>query len=162
MARRTKPSATTAGPGSAPPAWAGLPAGARVFVDTAPIIYVLEDRAPHAARFAGLFDAAARGELHVVISPVTLAEVLVGPLQAGQEALAQRYERALGVFEGVPITSAVAAQAARLRVRYRLKLPDALQLACALAAGVQAFVTHDRDYAAVQGLPMLWGEPDQR
>jgi predicted nucleic acid-binding protein len=138
--------------------WAALPVGSRLFVDTAPIIYVLEDRAPFAQRFAGLFDAAARGELQLVISPVTLAEVLVGPLQADQEALAQRYQRALAAFELVPLGAEVAVQAARLRVRYRLKLPDAFQLACALAAGAQAMVTHDRDYAAVKGLAILSGE----
>lgn len=153
MAARKQAAATT---------WAALPVGSRLFVDTAPIIYVLEDRAPFALRFAGLFDAAANGGLQLVISPVTLAEVLVGPLQAGQEALAQRYQRALAAFELVPIGAEVAAQAARLRVRYRLKLPDAFQLACALAAGVTAMVTHDRDYAAVEGLVMLYGDTAQR
>ena len=90
--------------------------------------------------------------------PVTLAELLVGPLQANQEALAQRYQRALSAFELVPLGAEVAVQAARLCVRYRLKLPDAFQLACALAAGAHAMVTHDRDYAAVKGLVILSGE----
>jgi len=38
-----------------------------------------------------------------------------------------------------------------------LKLPDALQLAAALDIGASALVTHDRDFAKVQGLPILTG-----
>jgi hypothetical protein len=44
-----------------------------------------------------------------------------------------------------------------LRVQYRLKLPDAVPLASALQIGAVALVTHDRDFSAVQGLPVLMG-----
>lgn len=154
MVSRKSESAASAGKGS----WAGLPIGARVVVDTAPVIYVLEDRSPFADRFAGLFDAAARAELVIVVSPITVAEVLVGPLQAGQEALAQRYEAALAHFELVPFDARLAARAARLRARYRLKLPDAIQLATALECSADAFVTHDRDYARVEGMLLITGD----
>jgi len=55
----------------------------------------------------------------------------------------------------VPMTAPIASLAARLRVRYRLRLPDAIQLATALDIGAAALVTHDRDFSAVQGLPVL-------
>jgi predicted nucleic acid-binding protein len=51
----------------------------------------------------------------------------------------------------------VASLAAQLRVQYRLKLPDAVQLASALQIGAAALATHDRDFSAVQGLPVLMG-----
>lgn len=108
-----------------------VPVGTTVLVDTAPFIYMLEDHPTLAARFAGLFEAERRGELSIAITPVSVAEVLVGPLKAGQEGLARRYERALLTYELVLIDAALAAQAARLRVRYRLRLPDALQRAAA-------------------------------
>ena len=34
---------------------------------------------------------------------------------------------------------------------YKLKLPDAIQLASALAINADALVTHDRDFAKVRG-----------
>ena len=46
-------------------------------------------------------------------------------------------------------------RAARLRVRYRLKLPDAVQLATAIASGAYGLVTHDRDFSTVRELPIL-------
>ncbi|PUE40420.1 PIN domain-containing protein [Limnohabitans sp. Hippo3] len=137
--------------------WCGLSEGATVLVDTAPWIYLLEDHAEFAPRFVGLFEAADRGQIQLALSTVTLAEVLTGPFKAGQTALAKRYETALGAYQVVPLSAAVASLAAQLRVQYRLKLPDAVQLASALQIGAAALVTHDRDFSAVQGLPVLMG-----
>jgi predicted nucleic acid-binding protein len=47
--------------------------------------------------------------------------------------------------------------ASQLRVQYRLKLPDAVQLASALTIEAAALVTHDRDFAKVEGLPVVSG-----
>ena len=56
-------------------------------VDTAPIIYWLEGHPRFADRFAPVFSAVESGAAIVVISTVTLAEVLAGPLRAGHELL---------------------------------------------------------------------------
>jgi predicted nucleic acid-binding protein len=42
-------------------------------------------------------------------------------------------------------------------VQHRLRLPDALQLACALETGAAALITHDRDFKRVTALPVLDG-----
>jgi predicted nucleic acid-binding protein len=49
----------------------------------------------------------------------------------------------------------VAARAAELRARYRLKLADALQLALALQAGCEAFLTNDLALRRVAELRVL-------
>ncbi|MDD2892732.1 MAG: PIN domain-containing protein [Halothiobacillaceae bacterium] len=137
--------------------WGGLPAGSTVFVDTAPFIYVLESHPQFADLFAGLFEAAENGSFSIVLSTITLAEVLTGPHKAGLTALAKRYEIALCQYEVIPVSVSIAALAAQLRVQHRLKLPDALQLATALETGANAFVTHDRDFSGVTALPVLTG-----
>ena len=58
----------------------------------------------------------------------------------------------------VPLSAQVAVMAAQLRVQYRLKLPDAVQLASALDIGAAALVTHDRDFSKVLDFPVLNGE----
>jgi predicted nucleic acid-binding protein len=78
--------------------------------------------------------------------------LLTGPFKAGQTALAKRYEMSLGACLVVPLYAVVASLAAQLRVQYRLKLPNAVQLASGLKIGASALVTHDRDFSAVQGL----------
>jgi len=141
-----------------PRLWAGLPQGATVMVDTAPFIYVLESHPQFADQFLGLFEAAAKGNLIVSLSTITLAEVLTGPFKAGQTALAKRYEKSLSHYNVVPVTTSIAALAAQLRAQYRLKLPDAIQLATALDIGAVAFVTHDRDFSQVTGVDILMGD----
>lgn len=143
---------------SSPRLWGGLSAGAIVMVDTAPFIYLLEAHPQFADQFVGLFEAAAAGEITIALSTVTLAEVLTGPFKAGQTALAKRYEKALSHYNVVPVSTPIAALAAQLRVQYRLKLPDAIQLATALDIGAAAFVTHDRDFSAVTGIDILTGD----
>ncbi len=137
--------------------WAALPDGATVLVDTAPWIYLLQDHPAFAPKFEGLFAAAEEGRVELALTTITLAEVLVGPYKAGEVALAKRFEKALCSYVVMPLSEAIATQAAQLRAQYALKLPDAVQLATALDMGAAALVTHDRDFSAVTGLPILYG-----
>jgi len=105
-----------------------------------------------------LFEAAAHGNLNLALSTITLTEVLAGPYNAGQTALAKRYEKALCSYHVVPVSASIAALASQLRAQYQLKLPDALQLATALDVGAAAMVTHDRDFSRVKGLAILMGD----
>jgi len=141
-----------------PRLWSGLPQGATVMVDTTPFIYVLESHPQFADQFVGLFEAAAAGDLTIALSTITLAEVLTGPFKAGQTALAKRYEKALSQYNVIPVSTPIAVLAAQLRAQYRLKLPDAIQLATGLDIGAAAFVTHDRDFSQVTGVEILTGE----
>lgn len=99
-----------------------------------------------------------RGRIRAAVTPITVAEVVTGPLRAGKEALTQRYHQLLTANRGwtlVPIDAELALMAARLRLEYRLKLPDALQLGAALHAGCHAIVSHDRDFSRVSDIPIL-------
>jgi len=127
-------------------------------VATAPFIYVLESHPQFADQFVGLFEAAAAGDLTIALSTITLAEVLTGPFKAGQTALAKRYEKVLSQYSVIPVSTPIAALAAQLRAQYRLKLPDAIQLATGLDIGAAAFVTHDRDFSQVTGVEILTGD----
>jgi len=126
-----------------------LPWNATVVLDTAPVIYLLEDNKAFLPLFWPLFQAAESGRIRILITPITVAEVLAGPWKAGKEALAERYEHALREGLGwkvVDLDAGLAARASRLRGRYGLRLPDAFQLAASLVNGADALVTHDRDF----------------
>jgi predicted nucleic acid-binding protein len=134
-----------------------VPDGASVLLDTNPIIYVLEGN-PLAARFRSLFEDVDRGRIRAVVTPITVAEVVSGPLKAGKDALAERYRRTITQNPGWSVRdldAEVAVLAARLRIQHKLKLPDAFQLAAAIVEGCYALVTHDRDFASVTALPIL-------
>lgn len=132
-----------------------LPDQALVLVDSAPIIYAFENHPKLAARFKPLFDAHAAGQLRFAVTTITVAEVLSGPLQANNEVLARRYRGALDSWQQVSLDADIAESAARLRASLRLKLPDAIQVASALAINAAALVTHDRDFSRVRSLPII-------
>lgn len=132
-----------------------LAAGTLLLIDSAPIIYTLEANAQYSERFAAMFQRHAMGELLLAVTTITIAEVLTGPLRAGEEALAKRYRATLEAWQVVDLSSEIAESAARLRGQYGLKLPDAIQLASALSINADALVTHDRDFSKVRGITVL-------
>lgn len=134
-----------------------VPDGATVLIDTNPIIYILEGN-PIGAAFRSVFEAVDSGRIRALVTPITVAEVVSGPLKVGKEALALRYRRTITQNPGWDIRDIdadIAVLAARLRLRHSLKLPDALQLAVALEEGCYALVTHDRDFGTVSDIPIL-------
>jgi predicted nucleic acid-binding protein len=132
-----------------------LPDQALLLMDSAPIIYVLESHPKLAQRFEPLFAAHAAGRLRFAVTPITIVEVLTGPLQAGDEALARRYRARLESWQLVELNIDIAESAARLRASARLRVPDAVQAASALAINAAALVTHDRDFSRVRSLRVI-------
>ena len=128
---------------------------ALVLVDSAPIIYVLEDHSTLAPRFMPHFEAHAAGRLRFATTTITIAEVLTGPMKAGDEALARRYRVILESWRSVALDVDIAESAARLRGSLRLSLAGAVQVASALAINAAALVTHDRDFSRVRSLRIL-------
>jgi predicted nucleic acid-binding protein len=132
-----------------------LPDGVLLLIDTPPIIYTLEGHPRFGPRFRPLFDAHADGKFRFAVTTVTVAEVLTGPLSAGEEALTRRYRAILESWRLVPLDAEIAEGAARLRAAYRLKLADAVQAASALAINAAALVTHDHDFSRVRALRII-------
>jgi predicted nucleic acid-binding protein len=133
----------------------GLPDGALLLVDSAPIVYLLEHHPRLAARFRPLFAGHAAGRFRLAVTTTALLEVLTGPLRVGDEALAERYRAILESWNVVELTVDIAATAARLRASLALKLPDAVQAASAIAINADALVTHDRDFSRLRAVRVL-------
>lgn len=134
---------------------AGLSDRALLLIDTAPIVYQLEGHPQYAAWFRSVFEAHAAGKVLFATTTITLAEVLTGPLIAGNEALTRRYRGLLESWQLIDLDADIAETAARLRATLRLKLPEAVQAASALAIGAAALVTHDRDFSRLTVLRIL-------
>lgn len=130
----------------------------RLFLDTAPVIYLVEKNPAYLDVVTALFQALDDGRLAAVTSPVTLAECFVHPLQRGLPHLRQTFIDVLVAGANttfVEIDQAVGLEAARLRAHYNLSLPDALQIAAALVNGCDAFLTNDRQLKRVTELAIL-------
>ena len=131
-----------------------LPPRGRVVVDSAPIIYLLEDHRQFGPRYAPFFERAEAGDYELVITTVTLAEVFTGPLRTGNEKLAQDYRNVLTsppTWRLVELTADIAHRAARIRAYSKLRFPDAIQVATALETSSMALITRDRDFSSLEG-----------
>ena len=134
-----------------------IPAGALLLIDSAPIIFLLENRAGFVDRYRPLLEAHADGRVHFAVSTITLMEVMAGPLAKRQEAMAERYRAVLESWHVVPLDADIAARAAHIRAVQGLRSPDAVQVASAIAVHAHALVTHDRDFSKVAGIRVLTG-----
>lgn len=134
---------------------ADLQEQALLLMDTAPIIYFLENHPQFAPHFQPLFEAHAAGRVRFAVTTITVAEVLTGPLQSGDDALARRYRAILESWQCIELDVGIAEGAARLRASLRLRLPDAVQVASALAINAAALVTHDHDFSRVKSLRVI-------
>ena len=130
----------------------------KIGVDSAIFIHFIEAAPTWLPAITPLFHAADTGQRELVISAVTLLEVLVVPYRAGNAAIAARYEALLTRSRGIQLIDLTRAQlrrAAQLRALTGVRTPDALQLAAAHDAGCTTFVTNDRRLPAVPGLRIV-------
>jgi uncharacterized protein len=117
----------------------------RVFFDTNLFIYLVEGQDERSMRVRGLLERMSARRDELLTSTITLAEVLVKPLAAGDTAWADRYEKLLDTpgVSVLPFDRSCARVYARLRKDRTLKPPDAIQLACAANARCDLFITND-------------------
>jgi predicted nucleic acid-binding protein len=103
----------------------------KLILDADVLIGALDEHDPHHTRARELFTRWHHDQGQVVISAVNLTEVLVAPSSdTSKLTAARRAISALGVTVHQP-SEAVAVEAARLRQRYPVSLPDGYCLATA-------------------------------
>lgn len=129
----------------------------RLFLDTAPVIYHVEGNATYRSRTRPIFRQLSVGNLLAVTSAMTLAECLVHPFRTRDAELAERFRRTItrGVNTRYVGVDAVVEGAAEIRARHGLRLADSFQVAAALAAGCDAFLTNDHDMKKVTEIRII-------
>jgi predicted nucleic acid-binding protein len=114
-----------------------------LFLDSAPVIYFVERNQAYLSVMRAVFQSIQAGSPIVVTSPITLAECLVRPFDLGQTQLQRAFINTIATGTNtifVPITDPIIAiQAAQIRAKYNLQLPDAFQIAVALNAECESF-----------------------
>ena len=124
--------------------WLEALRGRIVGLDSAPLIYFVEEHPDYLSLVDPFFEAMVRGELQVVTSTLTLAEVLVHPLRHRKPHLLQQYSSILlnsRFLKTLPATAEISIEAAQIRAAFRLKTPHAA-----------AFLTNDDGIAELPGL----------
>ncbi|OYD97088.1 PIN domain nuclease [Nostoc sp. 'Peltigera membranacea cyanobiont' 213] len=132
--------------------------GQIIGLDTAPLIYFIEENPNYLDVTDTFFEAMFRSEFSVVTSALTITEVLVYPLRQGNTALAQQYREILFNSQGlttIEVFPDIAENAAELRANYNLRTPDAIQMATAIRGGASFFLTNDARLPSLPALTVL-------
>jgi uncharacterized protein len=130
----------------------------RVFWDTNLFIYLFENYGSLGKRVKELRRAMLDRGDQLLTSTFTLGEVLVKPVEAGDDELIERYESAItAAAVMLPFDVRAARVYAKLRGDRSLRAPVAIQLACAAAARVDLFITNDARLHArqVEGIQFI-------
>lgn len=118
----------------------------RIFWDTMLFIYLLEGHPADHKRVLYLLNRANdRGDV-LYSSYLALGELLAGPMRLakfGKESEIQEVLKEFG-FTFLPFDEGAVAPFSRLRAIEKLKIADSIHLACAASAGIDLFLTGDK------------------
>lgn len=138
-------------------------ASPRVYLDANVFIMAFEQAGARSDHAWWILDAVEGGEIMGVTSEITLAEILVKPLERSATDLASAYDRMIVSgpnFEVLPVRRDILAAAAGIRAgRQSVRLPDAIHVASAVAMDCRFFVTDDRRIKMPDGVKLLGVDP---
>ena len=134
-----------------------------ICLDTSPFIYFIDENPKYISKVEKIFSAIANGSTLGVSSYISLLEVLVKPIQNGANDIATQYKDLLlnsYSLKLYPLDDKVAEAAAKLRAKYsgngfKIKTPDAIQIATGLLNGADVFITNDSGLKNVSEIKVI-------
>jgi uncharacterized protein len=118
----------------------------RIFWDSMLLIYLLEDNPAFSRRADELLARARRRGDTLFTSYLALGEVIAGAEKPSSKRKGPEIQSALEEtgFRFLPFDAGAVTPFSALRGRDRVKIADAIHLACAASAGIDLFLTGDR------------------
>ena len=131
----------------------------RVYIDANVFVAAFENVGAHSDHAWWILHAIEQDEIMGVTSEMTLAEILVKPIEVGADDLVAAYQEMItstSAFEALPVHRDILVDAARLRAqRASLRLPDAIHIATARVSSCTFFVSDDRRLNTPSDLTLL-------
>ena len=118
----------------------------RIYWDTMLFIYLVEGHPAYFSRVQDLLDRSFRRKDLLFTSYFALGEIMAGAEKSPnpQKAASIRQTIEEMDFSFLPFDAGAVSPFSRLRAREQIKAPDAIQLACAASAGIDLFLTGDK------------------
>lgn len=114
----------------------------RIYLDTAPVIYLVQYVEPY---LDYLTHRLTEDNTVQVCGELTRMEARIKPVRSNDAILLKAFDDYFAdiIEEIVPLSRSVVDEATELRVKYNFRIPDALQLASAIAGNCDLFLTND-------------------
>jgi len=135
-------------------------AGRKVLIDSNIIIYLTDSVKPYQTLAKQLFQMVEAGDAEAVISILSIGEVMQGPINQNQQALALEVKDYLVNFPNCrcqEITLGVLERVGSDRIiEWKgLRMVDSLIIACGLVNGADYFISNDRHFLKAIPTPMM-------
>ena len=117
--------------------------GKKAFLDTNLFIYLIEENELYLKKVHKLLLFLDENGYEVITSTLTLGEILTKPYKDKRLDLVKSYKEFFQDMELVELNSEIASLFAEIRATYSIKTPDAVQLASAVYAEADIFVSND-------------------
>ena len=131
----------------------------KLFLDACSIIYLIESQQQQGQATRLLLEKALQNKTQLIVSRLSFLECRVLPLKENNTELLARYNRffQLPSIRIIELTADVVNLATDLRANYSqsLRTPDALQVACALSAHADQFLTGDKKLSVIEELEIV-------
>ena len=130
-----------------------------IFLDTAPVIYFIEAHHQFGPLVKQVVELMNENRIQAFTSVLTLSEVLPKPVETGNDELVEKFKTYLKNGPNLtllPIGEAIGETAGVLRGKYPyLKTVDAVQIAAALDAEADAFLTNDKKLSGIKEIKII-------
>ncbi len=129
-----------------------------VCIDTGPFIYLIEQNPKYLGVLRPIFAEIDAGKIDALTSNITLLEVLVLPFKTKNESLAEKYREILLYAEGLTtfeISHDVSELSSKLRAKYLIRSPDAIQIGVGVIYGADVFLTNDSSLKKVRDIRVV-------
>jgi predicted nucleic acid-binding protein len=119
----------------------------KIYWDTMLFVYWIEEHPHYAERVLQILEKMRARRDHLCTSTFAVGETLAGPCKIGNKEIARKVRDAFRppFIEVIPFTLETADHYAEIRVMKGVSTADAIHLACAAQAGVDLFLTNDKD-----------------
>ncbi len=127
--------------------------GHRVYFDTNTLIFFFDRNPTYFPAVAELIKACDRGDFFGFTGDAAVCELMVHPYKTANPAEIARGKAFFARENFITVlahNSAVFDTTARIRAEEKLKMIDALNYATALSVGCTFFITHDKDFNAIE------------
>jgi predicted nucleic acid-binding protein len=138
--------------------WVNDFSGRVIGLDTSPIIYFVEENVEYFEVIHPFFEELSSGKFRAVTSTITLLEVLVQPYRKKHTTLASQYKEILLNSQNLtvlPLLNETSDEAAKLRGKYNIRTPDAVQVATAIYGGASGFLTNDTKLRKIKEIEII-------
>jgi predicted nucleic acid-binding protein len=126
-----------------------------VAIDSNILIYYFQKHPHFGPIVRDIFYLFLSSQTKVITSTISLAEVLS---IKGDNKLVSKLQKdfiTIPFLQILPVNENIAIKAANIRRTYGYKLPDAIQLATAIAGNAQVFISNDKRLASFRKLPVI-------